>query len=139
MREVVEKSKKNIFARDVSLDLNYMEVNNCSKNIRDLRNNMKMRKNWGALVKTDAMLWNAFVFLLGELSDAHFYAPINNLLQHTQLWDKTLLKKSNFTWHKCLSFEVRECTSFRKQLSGFHRQLTLLEPCKTPIARGEKL
>lgn len=45
MREVVEKSKKNIFARDVSLDLNYMEVNNCSKNIRDLRNKMKMRKN----------------------------------------------------------------------------------------------
>lgn len=58
---------------------------------------MKMMKNGGALVKTDAMLQNAFMFLLGGLSDTQFYAPINNLLQHTQLWDKTLLKNSNFT------------------------------------------
>lgn len=33
------------------------------------------------------------MFLLEECSDAQLYVPINNLLDHTELRDKTLFKK----------------------------------------------
>lgn len=131
-----EKKKENLFLQEMWVKIwtaNESAWETGEKEVWDFwgtegKNNQKR----GEALKEDSS-GIGIMFFSEECSDAHLYAPISNLLDHTLLRDKTLFKKnSNFAWHISLSWG-KWIHQLQKTLSGH------VLSCEAPTARGEKL